>query len=232
MKHRASASPKRGYGLAKTGSSIPVVRALRVRKDRVRFPAPRHMNKQKGQIHIILLVLLILGFILYINFSDRSLLKFILPSSQTKSTPTQRQLTPGVSPSTPGVAAPAPAPLTPGVDGGTPGVVVPVTPAQPLEDRTPPVRSNPSHQASILPEETNEVVISISTDEPASCRYTTSQGSSSYSSMSWYDQTKRFHVKTITGLRNSVVYDFFIRCQDFNGNSNTGDVLISFTIKP
>ena len=41
---RASASPKRGYGLAKAGRSIPVVCMLWEHKDRVRFSAPRHDN--------------------------------------------------------------------------------------------------------------------------------------------------------------------------------------------
>ena len=221
MEHRAA---RRGRASLTAGSSIPAVRALRVRKDRVRFPTPRHMFNQRGQAHIILLVLLILGFILYINFSDRSLLKFILPSSSSvKSTPAQRQLTPGVSPSTPGAVAPVPAPITP--------IATPPL-AQPLEDRTPPMISNISHQGDTLPSGTREAAISVSTDEPASCKYATNPESSSYSSMPWYDQTRRFHVKTITGLRDGMSYDFFVRCQDFNGNSNTGNVLISFSVKP
>ena len=182
------------------------------------------MFNQRGQAHIIFLVLLILGFILYINFSDRSLLKFILPSSSSvKSTPAQRQLTPGVSPSTPGAVAPVPAPITP---VATPPAV------QPLEDRTPPVISNISHQGDVFLPGIREVVISVSTNEPASCRYTSNPESSSWNAMSWYDQTRRFHVKTITGLRDGMSYDFFVRCQDFNGNSNTGNVLISFSVKP
>ncbi|MBI2041427.1 MAG: hypothetical protein HYT20_00215 [Candidatus Nealsonbacteria bacterium] len=173
------------------------------------------MFNQKGQIHIILLVLLVLGFILYVNFSDKSFLKFILPtSSSSKSTPAQKQLTPVVSPSTPGVVAPAP--------------VVPVV----VQDRTPPVISNISHQGDVFLPGTREVVISVSTDEPASCRYTANPESSSWNAMSWYDETRRFHVKTITGLRDGMSYDFFVRCQDFNGNSNTGNVLISFSVKP
>lgn len=183
------------------------------------------MRQQRGQIHIILLVLLILGFILYINFSDRSLLKFVLPSSSpVKSTPAPRQLTPGVSPSTPSPSTPSvatPAPVAP-------PVVIP----QPTVDTTPPVISNFSHQGDVLPSGTREAVISVSTDEPASCKYTANPESSSYSSMPWYDQTGRFHVKTITGLRDGGSYEFFVRCQDFNGNINTGSYLISFKIQP
>lgn len=181
------------------------------------------MFNQKGQIHIILLVLFVAGVILYLNFSDRSLLKWILPSTEpTKTAPTRgtpTYTTPPTSPLTPGVAAPIP--------------VAPVIPApvQPLKDETPPVVSNPSHRGDALPPDTREVVISVSTDEPASCKYSANPESGRYNSMSWYDATKRFHVKTITGLANGNSYDFFVRCQDFNGNANTGDVLISFSIK-
>ena len=101
------------------------------------------------------------------------------------------------------------------------------------KDTTPPVMSRPSHAWNILPYNTTSTVISISTDEPATCRYSAAQGTS-YGSMSktfaYYDQTKRFHVLTITGLQSGKAYDFFTRCKDTAGNVSTGDVLISFTV--
>ena len=101
------------------------------------------------------------------------------------------------------------------------------------EDKTPPVLSNPSHFGDVLPKDTKEVVISITTNEVTSCRYSTI-GGVSYNSMpgrfSYYDQTKRFHTKKLTGLENGKAYDYFVRCQDSAKNSNTGDVLISFSV--
>lgn len=102
-------------------------------------------------------------------------------------------------------------------------------------DVVPPVLSNPSHKGDVLPAETASAVISISTNEFASCRYSTTGGiayNSMSGSFSQYDQTGRFHVKQITGLTNGKSYDFFVRCKDTAGNANTGDVLISFSVKP
>ncbi|MBI2626266.1 MAG: hypothetical protein HYW69_01585 [Candidatus Nealsonbacteria bacterium] len=102
------------------------------------------------------------------------------------------------------------------------------------DDKTPPILTNPSHQGAILPKDTKEMVIAISTNEPASCRYSANAGTA-YSSMpgsfSYYDQTQKFHTKNITGLQNGKIYDFFVRCRDSAGNSNIGDVLISFSVE-
>lgn len=101
------------------------------------------------------------------------------------------------------------------------------------QDQTPPVVTNPSHRGDILAADTKTAVMSVSTNEPATCRYSTNAGTS-YNSMSgsfsYYDQTKQFHVKQISGLVNGKSYDFFIRCKDMAGNANTGDVLISFSV--
>lgn len=187
------------------------------------------MRRQVGQIHIILLVLFVVGVILYLNFSDRSFLKFILPSAEQ----TPRSYAPS-TPSTPDVFPS----LQPGSGQATPGApqspvtpVAPTLPAPPPRDETPPVISNPSHRGDVLLPDISEVVISVSTDEPASCKYSTNPETGRYNSMSWHDGTKRFHVKTITGLANGNSYDFFVRCKDFNNNENTGDVLINFSIK-
>lgn len=101
------------------------------------------------------------------------------------------------------------------------------------KDEIPPIVSNPSHTGDLLPYGMTSVVISISTDEIASCRYST-EGGVAYTSMkgsfSYYDGTKKFHVKTITGLAVGKAYDFFVRCKDLAGNVNTGDALISFSV--
>ncbi|MBI2450342.1 MAG: hypothetical protein HYV47_02270 [Candidatus Nealsonbacteria bacterium] len=101
------------------------------------------------------------------------------------------------------------------------------------EDEIPPILSNPSHNGNILPSGTAQVVISISTNEPSACRYSANAGTV-YNSMSgrfsYYDQTQKFHTKSVTGLQNGRGYDYFVRCQDLAGNANIGDVLISFSI--
>ena len=100
-------------------------------------------------------------------------------------------------------------------------------------DNTPPVRSNPSHTGNVLFYTTTSVVISIATNEPATCHYSTVAGTS-YGSMSGsfshYDQTKKFHVKELTGLQMGKSYGFYVKCSDTAGNVNTGDMLISFSI--
>lgn len=282
------------------------------------------MFNQKGQILIILLVLIIVAFILYANFSDRSLFKSFLPSSTT-STPSkgtkisapakqEKKLVPAPNTTT----SPSPTPSTgpdttppkrlnsqpkdksilppetrkitlglqtdekaacrysiiSGMDfnsmqnafpqagttthsalvttlnegegyqyyirckdeqgnKNTDDFTVSFSVAEPA-DKTPPVLFSPSHQGDVLAAGTKELVISISTDEPASCRYSNNAGTA-YGSMSgsfsYYDQTKKFHTKNITGLESGKAYNFFARCQDLKGNSNTGDVMISFSVR-
>ena len=272
------------------------------------------MFNQKGQIHIIILAVLVFGFILYTNFSGKPMFQ----SSSTKSTPKQEtkisapttkketspQLTPGPAPSVPDTTPPKrlnPQPkdksnlptdtrkTTLGLEtdekaicryGDVAGVsydsmrgsfdqtnaashsvlITTLSEGEKYkyyircmdekgnkniddfvisfgvklpEDKTPPVLSNPSHFGDVLPKDTKEVVISITTNEVTSCRYSTI-GGVSYNSMpgrfSYYDQTKRFHTKKLTGLENGKAYDYFVRCQDSAKNSNTGDVLISFSV--
>ena len=275
------------------------------------------MFNQKGQIHIIILVLAVVGFILYANFSGGGFLKKLFPSlsSSAKQTSSkgskisappraEKKLVPSPAPTTQAVPAPElpdtvppkrskaqpigslPAETrkitigletdekatcrysdeTSGIhydsmqgefdqtdstlhsvlittlsEGGkykyyvkcsdekwnknTDDFIISFEVKLPV-DKTPPVLTNPSHQGSILPTGTKDVVISISTDEPASCRYTGSMSGS----FSYYDQTKKFHVKTITKLEDGKAYDLFVRCKDSAGNANTGDVLISFRV--
>lgn len=290
---------------------------VRDRRERVRFSHPRLniMFNQKGQIHIIVLVLSVIAFILYVNFSDGSFFKkFFSPSaSPAKSTPSKggristpappvTPTQPASTPEIPDILPPQrfdPQPIgslpagtrtitlsletdekatckhsdTSGVyydsmqgkfdqanstshtvlittlsEGGkykyyvkcsdekdnknTDDFIISFEVKLP-EDKTPPVLSNPSHQGDILPAGTREAVISISTDEPASCKYSI-DGGKPYSSMSgsfsYYDQTKKFHTKSITKLENGKAYDFFVRCKDLAGNANTGDVLIRFSV--
>ena len=124
------------------------------------------------------------------------------------------------------------------------------------EDVTPPKRRNPYPTGDVFPAGTDEVTISVSTDEPAYCRYSTEQGKT-YSKMPKRfsrDDEETYHTAKITNyeyyvkcededadedcrtrvresLENGKTYDFFVRCKDLEGNANTGDVMIQFSIR-
>src|SRR3989338_8995407 len=103
------------------------------------------MSNQKGQIHVIVLILIVVGFVLYANFSDKSLLKWFFPSTYTpsasKATNQDSRITPPLI-TTPiqSVFVPEPA------------------------DATPPRRSN-SQPTGSLPAETRKITLSLKTDE-------------------------------------------------------------------
>jgi len=100
------------------------------------------------------------------------------------------------------------------------------------KDETPPQRTNAYPFDQVFPAGTKKVVIGVSTDEKATCRYD-DESNTSYNSMprslSPYDDTKKYHTATIT-VENNKSYEFFVICKDEAGNVNTGDVLISFSI--
>ncbi len=80
---------------------------------------------------------------------------------------------------------------------------------------------------------TTEVQLGITTNESASCRYSTEQGVA-YSSMkkNFTKQTFNYHTAKVTGLQNGTYYSYFIRCKDTAGNANTGDIMIRFRVTP
>lgn len=96
-------------------------------------------------------------------------------------------------------------------------------------DETPPYRYNGA-PAGMLPVGTQSVSLSLNTDEHAYCSYATVAGvpySSSTNVIS--DELSIFHSIIITGLTPGQ-HDYYIRCQDFWGNTNTDDYLISFHV--
>ena len=44
------------------------------------------------------------------------------------------------------------------------------------------------------------------------------------------DSAKQYHTATVTGLENGNSYSYFVRCKDLEGNANTGDVMIYFSV--
>jgi len=101
------------------------------------------------------------------------------------------------------------------------------------EDTTPPERRNAYPLDEVFSASTEQVAVGVGTNEPATCRYDEEAGTS-YNSMShrfsYYDDTKQYHIDTITSLEPGKYYQYFIRCKDMDGNVNTGDVMISFRI--
>ncbi len=94
-----------------------------------------------------------------------------------------------------------------------------------------PVRSD-LFPSGTLPAGTTETKISVNTNEPGYCRYSTKSGQS-YDSMSSrfsYDENKTFHSAQIKGLKNGQTYEYSVRCRDLQGNKNESDAKIVFTV--
>ena len=85
-------------------------------------------------------------------------------------------------------------------------------------DATPPVRSN-GLPTGTLPAGTTQTAISLTTNENATCRYTTVAGVA-YGAMTntFAPPAATAHSTTVTGLTNGGSYSFFIRCQDVAAN--------------
>lgn len=97
-------------------------------------------------------------------------------------------------------------------------------------DTTPPARSN-GQPTGTLTGSTTQTSISLSTDENATCRYATSAGVA-YSAMtnSFTTTGAITHSTLVTGLVGGGTYSYYVRCQDVNGNANTDDFIISFSV--
>ncbi len=105
-------------------------------------------------------------------------------------------------------------------------------PAIPPPDTTPPLRFS-GLPSGVLPTTTTQTTISLSTNESATCRYSTSPNVS-YGSMIYTFQTTgaTSHSQLISGLLANNTYNFYVRCQDSAGNSNADDFLINFSVAP
>jgi hypothetical protein len=97
-------------------------------------------------------------------------------------------------------------------------------------DTVAPIRSNGAPSGT-LPSYTTEVTLTLSTNEAATCRYSTTAGVA-YTTMA---ETFSFtggitHTQPVTGLVDEQTYTYYIRCQDTASNSNDDDYEISFYI--
>jgi hypothetical protein len=97
-------------------------------------------------------------------------------------------------------------------------------------DTTPPGRFNPQPSGT-LPSGTTSVNMNLTTNESATCRYSTSSGIP-YSSMTntFSGAGTMFHSTIVSSLSNGNTYNYYVRCNDTAGNTNTDDFAISFSV--
>ncbi len=82
-----------------------------------------------------------------------------------------------------------------------------------------------------LPLSTTQATLGVSTNENATCKYSTSANVSYASMTNTFGITgARAHSSSITGLTAGQTYNYYVRCQDISNNTNTSDYRITFTI--
>ncbi len=97
-------------------------------------------------------------------------------------------------------------------------------------DTTPPTLSSGSPSGG-LTDGTTQATLSLNSSENATCRYATSSGVSYASMANTFTTTGgTSHSKTLSGLTDGSSYNYYVRCQDTTGNSNTSDFQISFSV--
>lgn len=96
-------------------------------------------------------------------------------------------------------------------------------------DTTPPVVSGGA-PSGVLSAGTTSTVMSVTTDESATCKYSTSD--LNYASMATTFTTTggTSHAHTLTPLSNGTAYTRYIRCQDVLGNPNTSSYTVNFSV--
>lgn len=106
-----------------------------------------------------------------------------------------------------------------------------------VADTTPPVLSN-SQPTGTLDVGTTQTNLSLTTNESATCRYSSTAGTT-YDLMPNDLMPNTFsttggisHAIPVTSLNNGNTYNYYIRCSDTSGNKNTADFTISFGVTP
>ncbi|MBI2049711.1 fibronectin type III domain-containing protein [Candidatus Roizmanbacteria bacterium] len=99
-----------------------------------------------------------------------------------------------------------------------------------VPDSNPPFRQN-GQPTGNLPVGTTQTVISLVTDEAATCRYDTTVGEEYGLMANAFTTTGgTSHSSTVTGLVGGQTYNYYVKCQDVSGNTNPDDFLITFSI--
>jgi hypothetical protein len=105
-----------------------------------------------------------------------------------------------------------------------------VVPPPPPADTTAPVRSA-GQPTGTVQAGTTQATVSLSTDENAACRNATTPGVG-YDAMTGTFATTggTSHASVVTGLVNGGSYNFYVRCRDQAGNTNSTDFTIAFSV--
>jgi len=97
-------------------------------------------------------------------------------------------------------------------------------------DTTPPSRSNGSPIGTLLPG-TAQTTLSLTTNENATCKYSTTAGTLYFSMTNAFSATGgTSHSTTVSGLSNGSTYNYYVRCVDASNNVNLDDYNISFSV--
>jgi len=97
-------------------------------------------------------------------------------------------------------------------------------------DTIPPSISNPQ-PIGTLTVSTTQATLQITTNEAATCRYSTTPGVAFSSMPNIFITTGgTSHSSSVTGLVDGSIYTYYVRCQDTAGNANTSDTVISFSV--
>lgn len=94
---------------------------------------------------------------------------------------------------------------------------------------TAPLRTNASPSGT-LDHNTTQTDISLTTDVNANCRYST-DSNISFDNQTLFSTTGGTeHSQTVTGLASGNSYNYYVKCRDESGTTNTSDYLISFIV--
>ena len=105
----------------------------------------------------------------------------------------------------------------------TPIIVAPPNATAPLRSNTQPTGE--------LALGTTSATISLTTDENATCRYATTTGTT-YGLMNnaFLTTGATNHSTSVSGLSDGTTYNYYVKCQDPDGNANTDDFVITFSV--
>lgn len=115
-------------------------------------------------------------------------------------------------------------------DGQGTNVLEEVHSAYEVNDTTAPVRSSGSPSGA-LSAGTSQTTVSLTTNENATCKYSTSAGTAFDAMTGTFTSTgAASHSVTVSGLSSGITYNYYVRCEDNYNNADTDDYLISFSV--
>ena len=116
------------------------------------------------------------------------------------------------------------------LSGAVTGLDAMTTLTAPAAGTLPPPRSG-GQPAGVLPATTNQMTLSLVTDESATCRYATTAGVAYGSMVNTFSTIGgTTHSTPVTGLISGSIYNYYVRCQDAAGRQNSDDYVIAFTV--